>query len=202
MKAKSPGPDSSNSPGLDLLESARSGNTDSLTELIHQFLPSIRRRAAAYRLDGLPIDREDLLQEGLLGLLKAIRTFDPGKSAAFPYYASVCIASKMNSLLSGSKSLKHRPLSQYASMDDLELEQRAQTLENEDDPSNIVIRQEEREYMDAQIKILLSHFEQDALKLYLSGHSYEEMAKSLHTTRKAVDNALQRIRRKLRAVSL
>lgn len=183
---------------LFLLEKAKKGDTQSLTALINGYTPFIKYRVVAY--SSIP-DKEDLVQEGLIGFLKAVRTYDEARQIPFRYYASICIASKMNSYLRGRRSLKQKALCDYMPIDLLDTFSSHDRLDtNCTDPSNIVVKQEELQFMNRQIRSLLSDFEQDALKLYLSGHTYEEMSEILHSTSKAVDNALQRVRRKLRTV--
>ncbi|MEG2038575.1 MAG: sigma-70 family RNA polymerase sigma factor [Oscillospiraceae bacterium] len=181
-----------------LLISAKMGDVQNLTTLISRYMPFICARAYSYNLND---DNDDLIQEGLIGFLKAVDTYDFSKQVPFKYYALYCVASKINTYLKSCGTIKNRVLYNYLPIDNLQDSWLyAQASSTSTDPSNIVIRREEVEYLNEKIKTLLSGFEQEALKLYLSGHSYKEMASTLQTTTKAVDNALQRIRRKLRTV--
>lgn len=176
-----------------LILSARSGDDPAVTELVTRYLPMIRRRASRYYLPGM--DAEDVVQEGLIGLLKAIRLYD-GRQSAFPVFASVCVGSTMATAAKAALSQKSRPLSDYSSLDELA----GSSLEHLMSPEEEIIVAEQMEELYGKIHALLSSFEQQALTLYLSGHSYSEISQLLRTSSKAVDNALQRVRRKLRSV--
>lgn len=175
-----------------LLLQAKQGDSHCFTLLVNQYLPLIRFRAVSCPFP----DKEDLVQEGLIGFLKAVRSYDAGKQASFKHYALLCVSSQMNSFVRKNLAAKRRPAQEDFSFDLLD------ELSDLSDPSaeDIVLSMENVQFLNEQMESLLSGFEQDAFKLYLSGHSYLEMATLLHTTPKAVDNALQRIRRKLRTV--
>lgn len=176
-----------------LILSARAGDDSAVTELVARYLPMIRRRASRYFLPGL--DAEDVVQEGLIGLLKAIRLFD-GRQSTFPTFAAVCVGSTMATAAKAALSQKSRPLSDYSSLEELDDVRKDQNVSPEEE----IIIAEQMEELTGKIGTLLSSFEQQALTLYLSGHSYLEISQLLRTTSKAVDNALQRVRRKLRSV--
>ena len=176
-----------------LILAARRGDDSAVTELVSRYLPMIRRRAARYYLPGM--DAEDVVQEGLIGLLKAIRLFD-GQQSAFPSFASVCVSSTMATAAKTALSQKSRPLSEYSPLDELA----GSFAERLVSPEEEIIIAEQMEELYGKIHALLSSFEQQVLTLYLSGHSYLEISQLLRTSPKAVDNALQRVRRKLRSV--
>lgn len=176
----------------DLIPMARSGDDAAVTELVTRYLPMIRRRASRYFLPGM--EAEDVVQEGLIGLLKAIRLYDGGQSA-FPTFAQVCVNSTMVTAAKSALSQKSRPLRDYSSLDALEdAAEQAAGVEEE------LIIAEQMEELRVRIRTVLSGFEQQVLTLYLSGHSYMEIAQLLQAAPKAVDNAMQRVRRKLRSV--
>ena len=152
----------------------------------------IRRRSARYFLPG--VEAEDLVQEGLIGLLKAIRLYD-GSQSAFPTFAYLCVGSTMAAAAKTALSQKSRPLSDYSTLEALEVSSLEQTISPEEE----IIIAEQLAELEEKIQTRLSGFEQQALTLYLSGHSYTEISQLLHTPLKAVDNALQRVRRKLRS---
>lgn len=162
----------------------------------HSFLPLIKNRAARYSFVGL--EQDDFVQEGLIGLFTAVKNYDAGRSASFRTYANLCIHSRMVSCLNDLLSKKHLPLNDYLPIDSLNTSHQEILSQGESDPLEMYLRREEAQIRQEKIKTLLSGLEQETLTLYLSGHSYEEMAKLLHCTTKAVDNALQRVRRKLR----
>lgn len=172
---------------------AKEGDTDALTELICRYLPQIRLKAGSYHTS--LADRDDLIQEGLIGLLNAVRNYDSSKETLFRTFADVCIQNKMLTELEKRHNNKQQALQDYLPLEDLNTSSQAPV---EEDPFHIVAQQEEHQLLKAKAKTLLSDLEQETLSLYLSGHSYEEMASILHLTTKAVDNALQRVRRKLR----
>lgn len=176
-----------------LILSARKGDDEAVTELVTRYLPMIRRRASRYFLPGM--EAEDVIQEGLIGLLKAIRLYD-GRQSAFPTFASLCVGSTMATAARAALSQKNQPLSDYSTLEELE----GSSAERPMSPEEEVIIAEQLAELDGKIHTRLSGFEQKALTLYLSGHSYAEISQLLLTSPKAVDNALQRVRRKLRSV--
>ena len=175
-----------------LILSARKGDDEAVTELVTRYLPMIRRRGARYFLPGMEV--EDLAQEGLIGLLKAIRLY-AGRQSAFPTFAYLCVGSTMAAAAKAALSQKSRPLSDYATLEALE----AGSAEQPVSPEEEIIIAEQLAELEVKLRTKLSGFEQKALTLYLSGHSYTEISQLLHTSSKAVDNALQRVRRKLRS---
>lgn len=177
-----------------LVLSARNGDTDSLAQLIVRFLPDIRAKAGRYTLVGL--EQEDLVQEGLIGLLRAVKSYDSTRKASFATFASRCILFRMLGTVHLFLEQKHLPLSNYLPIDSLQ--QVAGLSDHSADPLEVYLKQEEEQLRRQKIKTLLSGLEQETLTLYLSGLSYEEMAQQLGCSAKAVDNALQRVRRKLR----
>ncbi len=185
-----------NCPDQALVQRAKNGDTDALAQLITRFLPLIKNRAARYFFVGL--EQDDFVQEGLIGLFTAVKNYDAGRSASFRTYANLCIHSRMVSCLNDLLSKKHLPLNDYLPIDSLNTSHQEILSQGESDPLEMYLRREEAQIRQEKIKTLLSGLEQETLTLYLSGHSYEEMAKLLHCTTKAVDNALQRVRRKLR----
>lgn len=185
-----------NCPDQALVQRAKNGDTDALAQLITRFLPLIKNRATRYSFVGL--EQDDFVQEGLIGLFTAVKNYDAGRSASFRTYANLCIYSRMVSCLNDLLSKKHLPLNDYLPIDSLNTSHQEILSQGESDPLEMYLRREEAQIRQEKIKTLLSGLEQETLTLYLSGHSYEEMAKLLHCTTKAVDNALQRVRRKLR----
>ena len=178
----------------DLVLRARQGEVEAFSRLVTRYLPMVRRRALRYPLPGL--EAEDVVQEGLLGLLKAIRLYDPAQGA-FGAFASLCVSSSMAALARSALSSRQRPLMDYSPLENSSGED---TLQDRGiSPEEQLIAAEQMAELNRKIASLLSPFEQNVLKLYLSGHSYTEIAQLLSSTSKAVDNALQRVRRKLRS---
>lgn len=140
-------------------------------------------------------DSEDLIQEGMFGLLKAIREFDPERDVTFRTFAEVCIRNRIRSAITAASRGKHAPLNESIS------------LENDIDngvpsaaqigPEELLIGREEYLERIESLKVQLSRFESTVLDSYLHGLSYQEIAEQLHRPRKSVDNAVQRIRKKV-----
>ena len=184
----------------ELVERSRRLDSDALTVIVTRYLPFIRRRARAMKAGGLEMD--DLVQEGLIGLFQAVRRFDAGCGASFGGFAAACIVNRMVTAIRSQNSGKHLPLNSSVSIDDWpdaglpsRYIQDAAAV-----PEEIVIMQEKMEAHLKRITSVLSQLELQAFQLYISGHNYQEMAHILHTSPKAVDNALQRVRKKLRSV--
>lgn len=173
---------------------AGAGDRLATTELVARYLPLVRHKAAGYRLPGMEPD--DIVQEGLMGLIKAIRLYSPERSS-FPTFASLCIATSMATAAKAALSQKSFPLRNYLPLPDDD----APTVEHsrQDSPEQHLVEREQVAELYRRIDTALSLFEQQTLKLYLSGHSYTEISQLMCTTPKAVDNALQRVRRKLRS---
>lgn len=178
-----------------LVIQAQNGDTDALTELVVRYLPLIRQKASSYTTS--LADRDDLIQEGLIGLLSAVDGYQDSKGAAFKTYCYVCVQNKMLTDLEKRSSDKRQAMQNYLPLDEVEC---SSVNDDNDDPFCIIAAKESRELLMEKAKSLLSALERDTLSLYLSGHSYEEIAAQLNLSIKAVDNALQRVRRKLRDV--
>ena len=177
----------------DLCALACGGDRMAEEQLVVRYQQLTRACSRPYFLAGG--DSEDLIQEAMFGLLKAIRLYD-GRQSAFATFASVCVASTMATAAKAALSQKSRPLSDYSPLEELDEARQDQHVSPEEE----IIIAEQVEELKGRIDTLLSGFEQRALTLYLSGHSYSEISQLLRTTSKAVDNALQRVRRKLRSV--
>lgn len=172
---------------------AQNGDTEALTELVCRFLPLIRHRASSFTM--VPADRDDLIQEGLIALLSAVNSYHNEKGAGFKTYCYVCVQNKMLKELEKRSSIKQQAMQNYLPLEELE---HSTWNDDSDDPFWIVAARESRQILMEKAKNLLSSLEQETLSLYLSGLSYEEIATQLNLSTKAVDNALQRVRRKLR----
>ncbi len=165
-----------------------------LARLMTIYMPYIQKRAARLRIPGL--DTEDLVQEGLVGLFRAVETYDAQKGESFSNYAVACIRNGINTAVRQALRKKHQPLKSYLSLSDgLEEE----TLVDADSPEELAIRTEEYDAVMSRIKVELSDMERNVLELYLKGYDYLAVAKQLDTTPKSVDNALQRARKKLKS---
>ncbi len=190
---------------LQLVMRARNGDQRSLDELIRRYSGFVRLKASSYFLAGG--DAEDLIQEGLIGLYKAVRDFSPEKSS-FRSFAELCVTRQIITAIKTATRFKHAPLNSYVSFSHTPAGQESDgdcTLGDAlpgpsvDDPSVCVISTEELQSLVFTLGSGLSKLEADALKLYLEGESYETMAERLGCDTKTIDNALQRVKRKVLA---
>lgn len=150
-------------------------------------------------------DREDLIQEGMIGLFKAISDYDRTRKASFRSFASICIKGQISTALKTATRQKHMVLNTSVSLDrpmfdeddDRTTFMDLLKLEPSQGPEELLIRQEKMKMMEKRLKTVLSKLESSVLKLYIEGQSYYEISKILKRPEKSIDNALQRIKRKL-----
>ena len=190
---------------LQLVIKARNGSKTALDELMRRYHGFVRLKASSYFLAGG--DADDLIQEGLIGLYKAVRDFSPDKSS-FRSFAELCVTRQIITAIKTATRFKHAPLNTYVSFSHTPAGQESDgdcTLGDAlpgpsvDDPSVCVISTEELQSLVFTLGTGLSKLEADALKLYLEGESYETMADELGCDTKTIDNALQRVKRKVLA---
>src|SRR5512133_2584361 len=189
---------------LQLVIKARNGDSVAMDALIRRYTGFVRLKASSYFLAGG--DAEDLLQEGLIGLYKAVRDFRPEKETSFRSFAELCVTRQIITAIKTATRFKHSPLNTYVSFSHTPTGQEPDsdcTLGDAlpgpsvDDPSVCVISTEELQSLVFCLGTGLSKLESDALRLYLEGSSYEEMAEDLGCDTKTIDNALQRVKRKV-----
>ena len=189
---------------LQLVLRARNGDPGARDEMIRRYTGFVRMKASSYFLAGG--DAEDLLQEGLIGLCKAIRDFRHDKETSFRSVAELCVTRQIITAIKTATRFKHAPLNTYVSFSHSPAGQDSDsevTLGDAlpgpgvDDPSVCVISTEELQSLVFTLGSGLSQLEADALRLYLEGSSYEEMAEELRCDTKTIDNALQRVKRKI-----
>ncbi len=190
MGANSAGPQLETLCDEQLARLAGAGNEEAFSLLIERCSPMIRMQAKRYLVSNL--DAEDLAQEGFLGLLSAVRTYDPEKKASFQTYASVCIRHRMVSAL--RRAGGEPPVPDF----DPEEEAEAAAIGGQgEDPAMLVVRREDTLRLQEWLEHILTPLEKRVLFYHLGAYSYEEIAQKLEIGPKTVDNALQRIRRKL-----
>ena len=183
-----------------LQELAAVGDRQAEERLVVKYMRLVRRCSRPFFLvGGAP---EDLIQEGMLGLLSAIRQYDPKQNAAFKTYAELCIKNRLLSAVKTDSRLKHNPLNDGLPLDSLLSEESqipllAYTELFRRTPDEQVLARENKMELQQSFKRCLSPMERNVLRLYLDGLSYQEIAEQTGKPIKAVDNAIQRIRRKL-----
>ncbi len=186
----------------ELVLRGRAGDERALEELLERYRHFARSKARFYFLSGS--DKEDVIQEGMIGLYKAIRDFDPQQATPFRVFAELCISRQILTAIKTANRHKHQPLNSSVSLDApagngddaLSIADRlvAPALY---DPAELVISAEEVEAIQQSMRKTLTSLEGQVLKLYIDGKSYEEIAAALGNHVKSIDNALQRIKRKL-----
>ena len=179
-----------------LAQKAAGGDPDAEETLVSEYAQLVRACARPYFLVGG--DGEDLIQEGMLGLLSAVRTFDHTKGVKFSIYAEFCIRRRIYSAIRSASGYKHTPLNSYISLESPQLdENNTQNVCFLRDPEDFVIARESAGEVKKLLYGALSRFESGVLGLFLDGMSYKDMAACLGKSSKSVDNAVQRIRKKL-----
>jgi RNA polymerase sporulation-specific sigma factor len=185
-----------------LVDAIRQGNAYATDALILRYRSTVRAKARAYYLVGA--DREDIVQEGMIGLFKAIRDFRMDKLVTFRGFAELCITRQMITAIKSATRQKHIPLNGYVSLDKPIYEDESErTLmdlvcyTSDTDPEKLMIHREDFVRLAGQMDEMLSTLERNVLQLYLDGRSYQEIAQDLTRHVKSIDNALQRIKRKI-----
>lgn len=186
----------------EMVELIHLGNSDVLDFLITKFQPIVRMKARTYFIIGG--DREDIVQEGMIGLYKAIRDFRPDRLSSFKVFAELCITRQIITAIKTATRQKHIPLNTSVSLDKpMYDEDQERTLldiisgSTLDDPEDLMIHKENFSFMEEEMSKVLSGLEKEVLTLYLEGQSYREISEVLNRQVKSIDNALQRIKRKL-----
>lgn len=181
---------------------AKGGNTRAQEYIISKYENFVKAKARSYFLIGA--DKEDIYQEGMIGLYKAIRDFNVEKSNAFRSFAELCITRQIITAIKTATRQKHIPLNTYISLNKPVSEDESdRTLLDIisgmkiTDPEELIISQEQKEYIEDEISKVLSELEMEVLQSYLDGKSYQEIACDLDRHAKSIDNALQRVKRKL-----
>jgi RNA polymerase sporulation-specific sigma factor len=181
---------------------AKEGSKAAQEHLISKYENFVKAKAKAYFLIGA--DREDIYQEGMIGLYKAIRDFKPDKLSSFKAFAELCVTRQIITAIKTATRQKHIPLNTYISLNKpLYEEESDRTLldilseAKITDPEEMMISREELNHMEKEISGALSDLEMEVLSSYLDGKSYQEIACDLDRHAKSIDNALQRVKRKL-----
>ena len=181
----------------ELIARLRDGETIIEDYLMEKYKGLVRQKARAMFLIGG--DTDDLIQEGMIGLFKAVRDFQPGREATFATFARMCIDRQIYSAIQNSNRQKHLPLNSYVSLNQEDESSPIWELSVEN-PEEIIIDQETTRDLQQKISDYLSPMENKVLDLYLKGDGYVEIGRILGKSPKSIDNALQRIRAKIREV--
>jgi RNA polymerase sporulation-specific sigma factor len=189
---------------LQLVLKAANGSTAAMDQLIRRYTSFVRLKASSYFLAGG--DSDDLIQEGLVGLYKAVRDFRPDKETSFRSFAELCVTRQIITAIKTATRLKHAPLNTYVSFSHTPAGQETESecslgdalpASHVHEPSVKVVSTEELQALVGCLSSTLSPLESDALRLYLEGSSYDQMAEALGCDTKTIDNALQRVKRKI-----
>ena len=183
----------------ELIEKLRQGEDDITDYILEKYKPLVRKKTTAMYLIGG--ETEDLIQEGMIGLFKAIRDYKPDKDASFYHFAELCINRQLYSALEASNRKKHQPLNSYISLSEQEHPDAVAAellVDKESGPEQTVIEQEVWEEYKKRLAQNLSRMENQVLQYYLDGNHYIQIAEMMGKSPKSIDNALQRIRQKIR----
>jgi len=185
-----------------VVDLARDGSIEAQEHLINKYKNFVRAKARSYFLIGA--DKEDIIQEGMIGLYKAIRDFRPDKLSSFRAFAELCITRQIITAIKTATRQKHIPLNSYVSLNKpIYDEDSDRTLLDVisgtriTDPEELIISREEFDDIETKMGEILSSLEWKVLMFYLEGKSYQEIAGDLNRHVKSIDNALQRVKRKL-----
>ncbi len=185
-----------------LVKMSQEGSETAEELLIEKYRSLAKGKAKIYYIVGA--DREDVVQEGMIGLFKAIRSYDPDRDAAFRTYADMCINNQIITAIKRANRLKHRPLNESLSLSNAVYEEDSETTvgevlrdKKENNPEELLLMREVIDCLNAQDSGIFSKFEQKVWNEKLKGHSYIEISQNLDKSPKSIDNALQRIRKKV-----
>ncbi len=190
-----------------LVDAIVAGDSDAMDFLMNKYKNLVRSRARTLFLVGA--DKEDLIQEGMIGLYKAIRDFNTERQVSFRSFAELCITRQMYSAIKGSNTQKNQPLNNYISIDSMDVsEDRENPLEQllginfekNKNPEQLVLDKEAADVLSYTLVGHLSEMEKQVLQFYMKDMNYSQIAAALGKEPKAVDNALQRIKKKLSQV--
>lgn len=180
----------------ELIERLRDGEREISDYLMEKYKDFVRRRANAMYLIGG--EKDDLIQEGMIGLFKAVRDYQPDRESSFQTFAGICVDRQIYSAVQGSNRQKHLPLNSYVSLS-AEDDENAIGEQWADNPESIVIDRENVRILEEEIKKMLSPLENEVLAYYLDGYTYTQIGEIMGKSPKSMDNALQRIRTKIRS---
>lgn len=186
----------------EVVDKAKTGDARAQEYLISKYENFVKAKSKSYFLIGA--DKEDIYQEGMIGLYKAIRDFKPDRLASFKAFAELCITRQIITAIKTATRQKHIPLNTYISLNKPIYEEESdRTLIDVlsefkiTDPEELIIGKEQLKHIEGEMAKVLSDLEMEVLQSYLDGKSYQEIACDLDRQAKSIDNALQRVKRKL-----
>ena len=189
-------------PDETLVELSAEGDKNATEYLLSRYKNTVRSKARMYFLVGA--DRDDIVQEGMIGLFKAIRDFDSSKQASFKSFAELCVRRQIITAIKSATRKKHMPLNSYVSLSRPLFDDESDGYlvdflagHKDSDPEEMFIWKENVSQMGEKMNEVLSKLEKEVMSLYLGGKSYQEIAKVMNRSPKSIDNALQRIKKKL-----
>lgn len=190
----------------ELVVLAQQSDDRALDYLLSKYFVYVRNKSLSYYIVGA--DRDDIIQEGMIGLFKAVRDFSSERSVSFKTFADVCVTRQIITAVKNASRQKHAPLNFYVSLNkSISDEDDDSTLSDilgqakDSNPEEILIKKENANILGSEMSRLLSQFELLVLTLYLQGNSYQAIGKMIGKTPKSVDNALQRIKKKFEKIS-
>ena len=186
----------------EVITKIKQGDKKALNYLLDKYTDVVSMKAGKYFIVGA--EKEDIIQEGLIGLFKAIKSFNPEKQSSFKTFANLCIERQLQTAIKSSMRQKHMPLNSYLSLnisaydenEDTSLLEVFETENTAEDPLDIVTKKEYYNFVEDRVEETLSDFEKQVLHRYTNGESYTQIAERLNAPVKSVDNAIQRIRKK------
>lgn len=186
----------------EVITKIKQGDKKALNYLLDKYTDVVSMKAGKYFIVGA--EKEDIIQEGLIGLFKAIKSFNPEKQSSFKTFANLCVERQLQTAIKSSTRQKHMPLNSYLSLnisaydenEDTSLLEVFETENTADDPLDIVTKKEYYNFVEDRVEETLSDFEKQVLHRYTNGESYTQIAERLNAPVKSVDNAIQRIRKK------
>ena len=180
-----------------LIRRLREGESAISDYLMEKYKGLVKKKARAMFLMGG--DTDDLIQEGMIGLFKAVRDYQPDREASFQSFANLCIDRQIYTAIRSSNRQKHQPLNTYVSLSSSDTEENLRdSWVEHDNPESILIDRENVSALEQEMEKNLSPLENQVLHLYLDGNGYVEIAEILGKTPKSIDNALRRIRKKIK----
>ena len=189
----------------ELLKLSKDGNTEAIETLMNKYKEIVNIKISKYFIIGA--EKEDIYQEGLIGLYKAIKSYDPEKQNSFKTFANLCIERQLITAIKTSNRQKHMPLNSYLSLNANAYDNEADTLLIDifnskiiEDPLDTITKKEYYKFIEEKMGETLSDYEKEVLHRYSKGESYVSIAEKLDTPVKSVDNAIQRIRKKAKNI--